>query len=99
MVADFSSYLLQAEKLDEKLRYIVEQVPDRVYHVMGSNAGAGSGEFHTYGHSRRREQERMRRIDEEAERAERDNQRGVRLCAELVSCVLGVQLQSACSLP
>lgn len=55
--------------LDEKLRYIVEQVPDRMYHTMGSNAGAGSGEFHTYRHSRRREQERLARIEEDHGRA------------------------------
>lgn len=70
---------LQAEELDKKLRYIVEDVPDRVYHIMGSNAGAGSGEFHTYRHSRRREQERLKRIEEEAERADKEKEREEKL--------------------
>ena len=72
---------MQAEELDKKLRYIVEDVPDRVYHVMGSNAAAGSGEFHTYRHSRRREQDRLKRIDEEAERQEKEKEREEKLAA------------------
>lgn len=39
--------------------------PDIVTNVQGSSAGAGSGEFHVYKASRRREYERLRLMDEE----------------------------------
>lgn len=42
--------------------------PEIVSNVQGSSAGAGSGEFHVYKASRRREYERLRRMDEEVER-------------------------------
>lgn len=40
--------------------------PEIVANVQGSSAGAGSGEFHVYKASRRREYERLRTMDEEA---------------------------------
>jgi len=40
--------------------------------VQGSSAGAGSGEFHVYKASRRREYERVKAMDEEVEREEAD---------------------------
>jgi hypothetical protein len=43
-------------------------VPEIVTNVQGSSAGAGSGEFHVYKASRRREYERLRAMDEEVVR-------------------------------
>ncbi|KAI9674081.1 MAG: hypothetical protein M1817_001899 [Caeruleum heppii] len=42
--------------------------PEIVANVQGSSAGAGSGEFHVYKASRRREYERLRLMDEQVKR-------------------------------
>jgi hypothetical protein len=46
--------------------------PEIVANVQGSSAGAGSGEFHVYKASRRREYERMKLMDEELNREKAD---------------------------
>jgi hypothetical protein len=46
--------------------------PELVANVQGSSAGAGSGEFHVYKASRRREYERLRLMDEEVRQEEAD---------------------------
>ncbi|EXJ82470.1 hypothetical protein A1O3_06283 [Capronia epimyces CBS 606.96] len=51
--------------------------PEIVANVQGSSAGAGSGEFHVYKASRRREYERLRTMDEEAKKEE-ENERWAR---------------------
>jgi hypothetical protein len=48
--------------------------PEIVANVQGSSAGAGSGEFHVYKASRRREYERLRLMDEEAKKEEEDKE-------------------------
>ncbi|XP_059481256.1 PRKR-interacting protein 1 homolog [Neocloeon triangulifer] len=47
--------------------------PDFVRNVMGSSAGAGSGEFHVYRHLRRKEYARQRAIQEKAKREQLDD--------------------------
>ena len=46
--------------------------PEIVANVQGSSAGAGSGEFHVYKASRRREYDRFKRMDEEVAKEEAD---------------------------
>lgn len=48
--------------------------PEIVANVQGSSAGAGSGEFHVYKASRRREYERLRLMDEEVEKEEKEKE-------------------------
>ncbi|XP_034435200.1 PRKR-interacting protein 1 homolog [Hippoglossus hippoglossus] len=46
--------------------------PEFVRDVMGSSAGAGSGEFHVYRHLRRREYQRQDFLDKVAEKQDKD---------------------------
>nr|CAH0102775.1 unnamed protein product [Daphnia galeata] len=46
--------------------------PDFVRNVMGSSAGAGSGEFHVYRHIRRREYARQKHIQIMSEKDQKD---------------------------
>ncbi|XP_066137511.1 PRKR-interacting protein 1 homolog [Euwallacea fornicatus] len=48
-------------------------IPDFVRNVMGSSAGAGSGEFHVYRHLRRKEYARQKYMEEKARREKLDN--------------------------
>ncbi|KAL1960938.1 hypothetical protein VTO42DRAFT_5922 [Malbranchea cinnamomea] len=48
--------------------------PEIVANVQGSSAGAGSGEFHVYKASRRREYERVRLMEEELMREKADEE-------------------------
>ncbi|XP_038209903.1 PRKR-interacting protein 1 homolog [Zerene cesonia] len=48
--------------------------PDFVRNVMGSSAGAGSGEFHVYRHLRRKEYARQKFIQEKSEQEKLDEE-------------------------
>ncbi|XP_071729955.1 uncharacterized protein [Rutidosis leptorrhynchoides] len=51
------------EDLEVKLRRIIDHVPVRVNNTSGSSAGSGSGDFHQYRQMRRKEQDRLARMD------------------------------------
>ncbi|KAG6515581.1 PRKR-interacting protein 1 homolog [Zingiber officinale] len=51
------------EDLEVKLRRIMENVPVRVSNTSGSSAGSGSGDFHQYRQMRRKEQDRLARMN------------------------------------
>ncbi|KAJ4350469.1 uncharacterized protein N0V89_009090 [Didymosphaeria variabile] len=57
---------IPGDKLDKGLA----PPPEIVANVQGSSAGAGSGEFHVYKASRRREYERLRMMDEQVKKEE-----------------------------
>ena len=55
-------------------KYQLAPPPEIVANVQGSSAGAGSGEFHVYKASRRREYERIKSMEEEVVREKADEE-------------------------
>ncbi|XP_020266102.1 PRKR-interacting protein 1, partial [Asparagus officinalis] len=56
------------EDLEIKLRRIIDNVPVKVSNTSGSSAGSGSGDFHQYRQMRRKEQDRVARMDADYQR-------------------------------
>uniref|UniRef100_A0A1B6C2I9 Uncharacterized protein n=1 Tax=Clastoptera arizonana TaxID=38151 RepID=A0A1B6C2I9_9HEMI len=65
MMKNFDKPVLIPERQKEKK---MAHVPEFVRNVMGSSAGAGSGEFHVYRHLRRKEYARQKFIQEKGEK-------------------------------
>lgn len=64
-----------------------QYVPDFVRNVMGSSAGAGSGEFHVYRHLRRKEYGRQKAIAEMSEKVT-DIQINYFICLRFLRCII-----------
>ncbi|GAB2279453.1 hypothetical protein Dimus_014092 [Dionaea muscipula] len=69
-IVEYAPSLLREEEedLEVKLRRIIENVPVRVSNTSGSSAGSGSGDFHQYRQMRRKEQDRLARMDADYQR-------------------------------
>jgi len=61
MMADPEKFADLPETSNSRKKY---EPPDFVRNVMGSSAGAGSGEFHVYRHLRRKELSRLKELEE-----------------------------------
>lgn len=85
---------MQAEELDKKLRHIVEDLPDREYKRMGSMAGANSRTFDTYRRDKRREQERLKMLEQEEREEER--KRKFQVCGMSECCRCEMNLNEVC---
>ncbi|KAI2809776.1 hypothetical protein RDWZM_003049 [Blomia tropicalis] len=84
----FTAYDVQKVRLDKLFANIDKPVeipqrnaekkkpntPDFVRNVMGSSAGAGSGEFHVYRHLRRKEFARLHAIESQARNEQLENE-------------------------
>ncbi|KAG2442366.1 hypothetical protein HXX76_002452 [Chlamydomonas incerta] len=71
---EYEERLKGAQELEEKLKYIQETVPTKVYNVSSSSAGAGSGDFHQYRIVRRAEQDRVRQMDADWEKKKQEDE-------------------------
>ncbi|KAE9589374.1 hypothetical protein Lal_00000462 [Lupinus albus] len=58
----------EEEDIEVKLRRIIDNVPVRVSNTSGSSAGSGSGDFHQYRQMRRKEQDRLARMEVDYQR-------------------------------
>ncbi|CAN6482375.1 unnamed protein product [Victoria cruziana] len=69
-LVEYSKPVLKEEEedLEVKLRRIIDHVPVRVSNTSGSSAGSGSGDFHQYRQMRRKEQDRLTRMDADYQR-------------------------------
>ncbi|KMT01134.1 hypothetical protein BVRB_9g223860 [Beta vulgaris subsp. vulgaris] len=69
-LVEYSRPLIEEEEedLEIKLRRIIDNVPVRVSNTSGSSAGSGSGDFHQYRQMRRKEQDRLARIEVDYQR-------------------------------
>jgi len=86
MARPFDEYEIQKRKLEKLMQNIDKPIeiptrkeekkfpepPQFVRNVMGSSAGAGSGEFHVYRHLRRKEMARLKYIELQAHKDELD---------------------------
>ncbi|KAI5083676.1 hypothetical protein GOP47_0003419 [Adiantum capillus-veneris] len=62
------------QELETKLRRILDHVPVRISNTSGSSAGSGSGDFHQYRQMRRREQDRLARMDADYQRRKEETE-------------------------